>query len=177
MLRSQIVSQTTTRATGSIVSSGGWNRVVSRSSISSCFVKPRICSSHLLRLVNPCCNACLLLWNPRASHGVAKGNYRHFCASLVSPSGWNKTTRCTCSRLRHNFAPQHNYYYACVTKSLQLRVSLRFTAPRYDAYCKLWVYSKLNLFLFFPRPVLWRIRVMMQPTKKIPAPDKSRISR
>jgi hypothetical protein len=34
-----------------------------------------------------------------------------------------------------------NYDYACVTKSLQLRVSLRFTAPRYDAYCKIWVYT------------------------------------
>ncbi len=39
----------------------------------------------------------------------------------------------------HDFAPQHNNDYACVTKSLQLRVSLRFTAPRYEAYCKIWV--------------------------------------
>ena len=128
-------------------------------------VKPRICSSHLLRLVNPCCNACLLLWNPRASHGVAKGNYWHLRASLVSPYGWNKTTRCTCSRLRHDFVPHHIYWYACVApaecleatpkgmkwnnkfkyrlafsyKPLQLRVSLQFSTPRYDAYCKIWV--------------------------------------
>jgi hypothetical protein len=38
-----------------------------------------------------------------------------------------------------DFVPQHNNDYACVTKSLQLRVSLRFAAPRYDAYCKIWV--------------------------------------
>ncbi len=30
---------------------------------------------------------------------------------------------------------------------LQLRVSLRFTAPRYDAYCKIWV--KKNIAFFF----------------------------
>ena len=101
--------------------------------------KPRISSRHLLRLVNSCCNARLLLWNPRASHGAAKGNYRHFRASIVSPSGWNKTTRCTCSRLRHNFSPQHIYWYAFVKQLLQLRVSLRFKAPRYEAYCKIWV--------------------------------------
>jgi hypothetical protein len=42
-------------------------------------------------------------------------------------------------RLFHDFVPQHNNDYACVTKSLQLLVSLRFAAPRYDAYCKIWV--------------------------------------
>jgi hypothetical protein len=42
-------------------------------------------------------------------------------------------------RLFHDFVPQHNNDYACVTKSLQLRVSLRFAAPRYDAYRKIWV--------------------------------------
>jgi len=26
-------------------------------------------------------------------------------------------------------------------KLFQLRVSLQFTAPRYDAYCKIWVYN------------------------------------
>jgi len=81
----------------------------------------------------------VLIAFPRASHGVAKGNYQHFRALFVSPSGWNKTTHCTCSRLRHDFAPQHIYWYACVTLSLQLRVSLRFMAPRYEAYCKIWV--------------------------------------
>jgi hypothetical protein len=40
-------------------------------------------------------------------------------------------------RLFHDFVPQHNNDYACVTQSLQLRVSLRFAAPRYDAYCKI----------------------------------------
>jgi hypothetical protein len=38
-----------------------------------------------------------------------------------------------------DFAPQHIYEYACVAKSLQLRVSLRFSAPRYEAYCTIWV--------------------------------------
>ncbi len=50
-------------------------------------LKPRVCSSHLLRLVNPCCNACLLRLPPRASPGAAKGNYRHPRASLISSSG------------------------------------------------------------------------------------------
>jgi len=47
-------------------------------------------------------------------------------------------------RLFHDFVPQHNNDYACVTKSLQLRVSLRFTTPRYEAYCKIWVKSDLS---------------------------------
>jgi len=42
-------------------------------------------------------------------------------------------------RLFHDFTPQHNYDYACVGKPLQLRVSLRFASPRYDAYCKILV--------------------------------------
>jgi hypothetical protein len=42
-------------------------------------------------------------------------------------------------RLFHYFIPQHNNDYACVIKSLQLRVSLRFSAPRYEVYCKIWV--------------------------------------
>jgi len=33
----------------------------------------------------------------------------------------------------HNFDPQQIYDYACGSKSLQLRVSLRFYTPRYDA--------------------------------------------
>jgi hypothetical protein len=37
-------------------------------------------------------------------------------------------------RLFHDIVPQHNNDYACVTKSLKLLVSLRFAAPRYDAY-------------------------------------------
>jgi hypothetical protein len=41
--------------------------------------------------------------------------------------------------LFHDFAPQHIYGYACVAKSLQLHVSLWFSAPRYDTYCKIWV--------------------------------------
>jgi hypothetical protein len=50
------------------------------------------------------------------------------------------TTACKplLQRLFHDFVTQHNNDYACVTKSLQLRVSLRFAAPRYDAYCKIW---------------------------------------
>ncbi|MEE9505272.1 MAG: hypothetical protein V3V90_09070, partial [Thermodesulfobacteriota bacterium] len=39
----------------------------------------------------------------------------------------------------HDFAPQHIYEYAFVEKSLQLLVSLRFSAPRHDVYCKIWV--------------------------------------
>jgi hypothetical protein len=42
-------------------------------------------------------------------------------------------------RLLHDFAPQHIYGYAFVAKSLQLHVSLRFSAPRYDNYYKIWV--------------------------------------
>jgi len=129
------------------------------------YLKPRICSSHLLRLVNPRCNASLLLWNTYASHRVAKGNYRHVRASFISPSGWNKTTRYTGSPLRHDFSPQHIYWYAYVApaewveatpkgmkwnnkfkyriagsyNSFQLLVSLRFAAPRHDVYCKIWV--------------------------------------
>jgi hypothetical protein len=38
----------------------------------------------------------------------------------------------------HDFAPQHIYEYAFVVKSLQLHVSPRFSAPRYDTYCKIW---------------------------------------
>jgi hypothetical protein len=44
-------------------------------------------------------------------------------------------------RLFHDFAPQHIYGYAFVAKSLQLHVSLLFSAPRYDNYCKIWVYD------------------------------------
>jgi len=36
-------------------------------------------------------------------------------------------------------APQHIYEYAFVAKSLQLRVSLRFSTSRYDVYCTIWV--------------------------------------
>jgi hypothetical protein len=61
-------------------------------------IKPRYCSSHLLRLANPCCNACFTI----------------LFLNIIND-------------------------YACVTKSLQLRFSLRFAAPRYDAYCKIWV--------------------------------------
>jgi hypothetical protein len=32
-----------------------------------------------------------------------------------------------------DFVPRHIYKYAYVTKSMQLRVSLRFSAPRYPA--------------------------------------------
>jgi hypothetical protein len=42
-------------------------------------------------------------------------------------------------RLLHDFVPQHIYGYAFVAKSLQQHVSLRFSAPRYDNYCKIWV--------------------------------------
>jgi len=42
-------------------------------------------------------------------------------------------------RLFRDFAPHHIYGYAFVAKSLQLHVSLRFSAPRYDNYCKIWV--------------------------------------
>jgi len=42
-------------------------------------------------------------------------------------------------RLFHDFAPQHIYEYAIITKSLQLRVSLWFSTSRYDTYYKIWV--------------------------------------
>jgi hypothetical protein len=42
-------------------------------------------------------------------------------------------------RLFHYFAPQHIYEYAFVAKSLQLLVSLRFSTPRHEVYCKIWV--------------------------------------
>jgi len=48
-------------------------------------------------------------------------------------------------RLFHDFAPQHIYEYAIVTKSLQLLVSLWFSAPRYDTYCKIWVYVAISM--------------------------------
>ncbi len=35
--------------------------------------------------------------------------------------------------------PQHIYEYVCGSKSLQLRVSLRFYTPRYGIYCTIWV--------------------------------------
>jgi hypothetical protein len=35
--------------------------------------------------------------------------------------------------------PRHIYKYAYVTKSLQLLVSIRFSAPRYGFYCTIWV--------------------------------------
>jgi len=34
----------------------------------------------------------------------------------------------------HDFDPQHIYKYACGSKSLQFRVSLRFYTPRYGIY-------------------------------------------
>ena len=65
-------------------------------------------------------------------------------------------------RLFHDFAPQHIYGYAFIAKSLQLHVSLRFSAPRYESYCKIWVQKKMmstiiisNLFIvpsIFIRP-------------------------
>jgi len=58
-------------------------------------IEPRLCSSLLLRLENPCC---------------------------PDLSGFP------------DFAPQHIYEYAYVTKSLQLRVSPQFSAPRYGFY-------------------------------------------
>jgi hypothetical protein len=39
----------------------------------------------------------------------------------------------------HDFAPQHIYEYARVAKSLQLHVSLWFSAPRYNTCGKIWV--------------------------------------
>jgi hypothetical protein len=42
-------------------------------------------------------------------------------------------------RLFHDFAPQHIYEYAFVAKSFQLLVSLRFSTPRHEVYCKIWV--------------------------------------
>jgi hypothetical protein len=38
-------------------------------------------------------------------------------------------------RLFPDFAPRHIYYYASVTKSVQLHVSLWFSAPRYGFCC------------------------------------------
>jgi hypothetical protein len=49
-------------------------------------------------------------------------------------------------RLFHYFAPQHIYEYAFVAKSLQLLVSLRFSMPRHDVYCKIWVKNKISFF-------------------------------
>jgi hypothetical protein len=78
-------------------------------------------------------------------------------------------------RLFHDFVPQHNNDYACVTKSLQLRVSPRFAAPRYDAYCKIWVKSKslghrslLSCFPWQMHPTLLRefFIVFMEPSPR-----------
>ncbi|MBW2552828.1 MAG: hypothetical protein JRE20_01690 [Deltaproteobacteria bacterium] len=42
------------------------------------------------------------------------------------------------------FSPQHIYGYAFVVKSLQLHVSLRFSAPRYDTHSKIWVKKRIQ---------------------------------
>jgi hypothetical protein len=41
-------------------------------------------------------------------------------------------------RLFPDFVPRHIYEVAYVTKSIQLRVSLRFSASRYGFYCAIW---------------------------------------
>ena len=45
----------------------------------------------------------------------------------------------------HDFGPQQIYEYACGPKSLQLRVSQWFSAPRYDVYCKIRVEQELGI--------------------------------
>jgi hypothetical protein len=107
--------------------------------------------------------------------GAQRETIGTFVPHLFHPPDEIKTTRCTCSRLRHDFVPQHNYDYACVTpaecleatpkgmqcdnkfknrlalsdKTLQLRVSLRFASPRYDAYCKIWIKDAFDFILYF----------------------------
>jgi hypothetical protein len=66
-------------------------------------LKPRLCSSLLLRLENSCC---------------------------PDLSGFP------------DFVLRHIYEYAYVAKSLQLCVSLRFSASRYGFYCTIWVKKK-----------------------------------
>jgi hypothetical protein len=75
--------------------------------------------------------------------------------------------------LFHDFVPQHNNDYACVTKLLQLRVSLRFTAPRYDAYCKIWdkdAGDTQNVFCVKRQPLLELVpeqKVMFRPNPNV----------
>jgi hypothetical protein len=45
-----------------------------------------------------------------------------------------------------DFAPRHIYEYAYVTKSLQLLVSLWFSAPRYGFYCTICVKKTMKTF-------------------------------
>jgi hypothetical protein len=70
-------------------------------------------------------------------------------------------------RLFHDFAPQHNNDYACVAKTLQLRVSLRFALPRYDAYSKIWVKYKCERINY---PSLW----CWLPRNSIAVPEKGK---
>ena len=42
-------------------------------------------------------------------------------------------------RLFPDFVPRHIYEYATVTKLLQWRISLQFSASRYGFYCTIWV--------------------------------------
>jgi len=48
-------------------------------------------------------------------------------------------------RLFHDFGPGHIDEYACGPKSFQLRVSQWFPTPRYNAYCTIWVKTKVPL--------------------------------
>jgi hypothetical protein len=59
-----------------------------------------------------------------------------------------------------DFVPRQIYEYATVTKSLQLRVSLRFSAPRYGFYCTIWVkpYDILTMDQDLMFPLKWALR-------------------
>jgi hypothetical protein len=46
-----------------------------------------------------------------------------------------------------DFVPRHIYEYSYVTKSVQLRVSLRFSAPRYGFYCTIWAKKRFGAFV------------------------------
>jgi hypothetical protein len=82
----------------------------------------------------------LFALKPRASHAVAKEYYGTFVPPLFhGHKPENNNTSFADVGLLHNFTPQHIYGYAFVVKLLQLHVLLRFSAPRYYTYSKIWV--------------------------------------
>ena len=64
-------------------------------------------------------------------------------------------------RLFHDFGSRHIYEYACEPKSLQLLVSQWFSAPHHDAYCIIWVKSRIR-FVLFPSSILMILRNVTQ---------------
>ena len=129
------------------------------------WVQPRICSSHLLRLVNPCCNACVLL-TPVIITGSQRKTIGTFVPYLFPPPDETKllvarvvvydtilllniSTDMPASHRQNGLRQRRkacseiiNLNTAESYNSLQLRVSLRFASPRYDAYCKIRLKNK-----------------------------------